>query len=480
MSILDSLSSLELAVVVGVSTVVLLIAGSIAWRLPTSVLLGVAMIAAVFQGFVPYGYISLSLLLTLAMGPAALHRARRKDFGLWFWLVVAIGVVQGASILWSPTLGAVLHAGASTAVLLVLYLLWMSHLRDAKSIVTPLRIAAPAVLLFSLVVIVFRFAPTLEQLYLHNAIARFFSEPGVDLIPSGRYPNVIDPNKAGAFMLNGNAAALMLALAAVLFGWGALSARGRTRYALGGTAAIAVAALVATGSKSPVYLALLIFVVIAIILVARRSIILATVVGAVLCAVIATAFWLAGTVGSSLVEQSVDTVFGRGKYWEIAALEFPRHWLLGLGYGGWESAMQEHWTLLWGENSAYQGYPAHNFVLQAWSDGGVVLASLIVVTSILPIAWAGRGLYHAPGSWRATSTSMKALLFAGTAWPVIHSLTDTTTFFGENHTLPLYAAIVALAASTRKAETSLFTEVSRPGPMREARSSRERDLTNER
>ena len=422
----------------------------VSFKVRTRYLLAAALILSVLQGFVPFSYISWFLLFGVSLLPVAIVRARRRDLGLWLWMIVAVAAIQSISVLWSPTIGAVAHAVLSTTVLATMFLLWSDEARRAPALTTSLLIASPAAALYAVLVWLFRISPSLEMTYLTSPLARFLSEPGVELISSERWLNVFDVAKSGAFMLNGNIASLYLLLFCVLYVWSFLREDGRARWILLGMGVLSFSAVFATGSKTPVFLVIAVPLLAVATLCLVRAVRLGLVVVGVGALLAVAALVVAASLG--MVDDSINTLLARSAYWKLAALELPTHWLLGLGHGGWEVSLQENWAFLYGD-LPFQGYPPHNFVLQAWADAGLIHAAAVVVLAIVPVVAVVSAMRRDRSQpiWSVTSLG-DALLMIGLVWTPAHALTDTTTFFGDNHTIPVYAALVALAILRNRGE----------------------------
>lgn len=435
----------EAALIMAITLGCMIGGGFVAFRIRPSRLLGIVMLAAVVQVWVPFTFISWALLLLLSLAPVAIVRSRRSDWSLWTYVVLGVGAAQGLSLLWSPTFGAVLQAGIATAALLVCYLLWRQALREGAESSTPLLIGAPAVVAQSALTILFRVNPGTEFAYLISPIARLFTEPGVELIAIGRYPNVLDPAKSGGLILNGNTAGLFLVLLCCLYAASAVrETRTGRRGVLWGVALISAIGAFATGSKSLLLLGL-VLPGLAVILTAvvRRVRVGMVTLGAVVLAAVAGWIVLARS-DAPLLGQIVTTFDMRTDYWSLAASAFPDHWLLGLGYGGWEPLLQAHWQEMYG-NVVFQAYATHNFLVQAWVDAGVLHLLAVFVACGVPIWLAGRGIWaHRREPVKSAQVLYDAVLFVGVTWPVLHGLGDTTTFFGDNHTIVVYAALVAM------------------------------------
>lgn len=437
-------SLLEAALILAAFAIGMACVAVAAFWIPTRVLLATALVLGVFQIFVPFSYISWFLLFAISLLPKAVLRRRPGDLGLWAWLVVAVAALQAASVLWSPTIGAVAHGVLSTLALLTLFLLFAGEARREASLAFIFLVASPAVVIFAVLTWLFRLVPKIERIYLGGPLARLLSEPGVELAGQGRWLNAYDDDKAGAFMLNGNIASVFLAMCAVLYLWVFLRERGRWRWLAVGVAVLCFTAAFATGSKTPLVLAMVAPVLAVIALVFVRRVWVGAVLLAGTVAVGAAAVALAVPLG--LADGFIETLETRAPYWALASRVFPDHWLLGLGFGGWDIALSDAWESLNTGGLPNNGYPPHNFLLQAWAQTGIFSAALALAVAVVPIVAIVRAMRRDRRLSLLSVTSIgDAVLLIGLIWVPAHGLTDTTTFFGDNHTIPFYAALVALA-----------------------------------
>ena len=452
---IDGHSPTELVVFALIGLVLAAAFGALAFKLPKSLLLGILLSAAILQGFKPLGYISIALLLPLVMAPAIIKSTQRSHWNGWVKVALAILIWQAVSMLWAVKVGAVAHAAASTLALLLSYLLARQVAATPHGISRALRIASPFVLLEAAFTIVFRWMPALESVYFSSPVALFLSEPNVALMASNPQ-NVSDPAKAAGFLLNGNIASLLLLLIACLYAHA--YARNRDRF-FAFVSVVAIAGCLATGSKTAL---VLLFLLPALVLVLnyllRGSRIAFALLGGLTVAFIGAVAVLAA-VGSPLITTAVISVGDRGRLWSLAGSAFLEHPMLGLGYGGWVDYLREHKETVFEAGRAFQEFPAHNFIIQAWADAGIPLAVLVTVIAVLPVVQGVRrlGVLRSNPLFGRENLQASVLVIA-LVWLFIHSLADTTGFFGENHTLPFLATVAALLhAGTRNDSAEAVT-----------------------
>ncbi len=417
---------------------------SLAFRTSARLLAVCAFALALVQGFVPYSYTSWFLLFVLSISPAVLWRSRADKGSRWYLgALVALGVAQVVALLWSPVAGAAINAIACTISVLTTFLLWRLVAAE-RAVEFVLKWNAPIALAFAVLVVFFRMVPDREWEYLHLPIARFFTDPGVELIPTGRYPNVIDPAKAGGIALNGNIASLVLVLLVIVYLIAALGpVTPRIRALFAATAAVAAVGVACTGSKTPLLLVVVLPVVALVALLLVRSPMMGTALGVVVAIVGSVAAWLVARYLPVLWVQLTDTYSQRIDYWRLALSQFPMSWTGGLGYGGWEPLLLMHWKEMYGD-APFQGYAVHNFVIQAWVDGGIaVVTTTVAIVAIALTASLQRIYRERELALLDRRTMSSALALVGVVWVTVHGMGDTTSFYGDYRTIVLYSFLVA-------------------------------------
>jgi O-antigen ligase len=434
------------AVAVGAAAIVWL-----SFRLQARVLLGVAFVLGIVQLFGPFGFTSFGLLATAALLPAAVWRWGRSRPPLWIWLLVALAVWQMVSVLWADKLGSAAYGVLLTLALLATSLIARETIRESpRGLLDALAIASPFVLIEAWLVTLFRIFPDLERAYLTSPLARFLTEPGVEMIAHGSTENVNDIFKAGGVFLNANTASLFLAVVGCLYVWAALQRPSRAQFwvflAIG---LIAFDASLGTGSKTPLAAIVLLPVLGVFALVAVRKPLLAIGVAVVGAAAAVGAIALVSAIRPHLLDETIRTLDERRRLWGVVFRRFPEHWFTGLGFGNWRLAIEEEWRTAF-PGRGLQLFPPHNLFAQAWADAGLVSLLLTIALSLLPIVAVVVRIRQRRHDRLFSRGSLELLVvFVGVAWVLVHGMLDTTTFLGDNHLVPFFAAIVAVAFSPR-------------------------------
>jgi O-antigen ligase len=429
---------------------VLVLAGAVgvavaARKVPVHVMLGVLIGLGTLQGFRPLGYTTVFLLVAASMLPGLAFRYRRRYLDHWGLLLLGYAIWASVAAVWSVSLGALIQSALAYLALLTVYTLARATLDEYGSIRVPLLIGAPFLLVQSILVLVFRVSPTLEALYLSSPIAPLLTEPEVSMVAQGLQENIIEYSKAGGLLLNANTASMFLAVAAAVY----FLARCFTKsWVFTLTGALAAAGVIATGSKTPfVLLPAMALAIVLIVLAARGRRLLA--VGALVA--VGVGCLAVSQYATGLIDSLGSSAGYRRALWGLVFESIPYRWFGGFGFGGWAVFVEAHYQELFGTGYAIQQLPPHNFLLQAWANTGVVGFLLEAALALTPILIAAANLWRRaqlPGATRR-DLAADALAFFAVCWVPVHGLMDTTTFFGDGHSLALYAVAVAFALQRR-------------------------------
>ncbi|WOF22325.1 O-antigen ligase family protein [Microbacterium betulae] len=450
-SFLDSRTPLEIVLILAAALVGAAFVVFLSFRLPARTLLGVAFVLGVLQFFGPFGFTSLGLLAIAALLPGAAWRFGRDGANLWLWLLIVLAVWQTVSVLWADKLGSAAYGVLLTEALVAVFLIARETIRESpQGLVSALRIASPFVLLQALLVSLFRFFPDLEYAYLTSPIARILTEPGVELIADGSTENVNDVFKAGGLFLNANTASLFLAVVACLYAWAALQRPGRRTFWLFlAVVAVSLDATLGTGSKTPIVAMVALPLLAVFALVAVRRPLVALVVGVAGAAAAVGGIALIAAVRPRLLDETIRTLDERRRLWDVVLAQVPEHWFTGLGFGNWRLTIAEEWRMTF-PGRGLQLFPPHNLFSQAWADAGLVALLLTVALSLGPIVAVLRRIWRHRDDRLLSRGSLELLVvFVGVSWVLTHGMLDTTTFLGDNHLVPFFGAIVAVAFSER-------------------------------
>ncbi|PPG47329.1 O-antigen ligase family protein [Rathayibacter rathayi] len=355
-------------------------------------------------------------------------------FALTYSRTAAVGLRESVSVLsfLSPYL-AVRQLGSSAWRIVGRALAW----------------ATPVFLVQVALTILFQIDPVQEAAYLHWPGAVLYSDVYVRDIYTIAFNNVLQ-EKSGGFFLNGNIASMYMATTAML----AFAARrkGGPRV-LGLTAVAGLAGALFTLSKTAIVLAIVLPLAVAAVRGLKgRS--LGPVAWMIALPASAAAVYSVAEFFPQLAEAGLLTLGARGDFLRLAASAFPEHWLLGLGYGGWEDL----WHLRASQFTAHSEVrPPHNLLIGAWANGGLLIA-VPVLLLLVTATWRTLRLVlrvEKGQAWAAGGIAVAIL------WTFLHGMADNTTWFGDQHSLATLAIAVALLSAT-EAETGELTAVRIP------------------
>jgi O-antigen ligase len=357
-------------------------------------------------------------------------------------VLLALAGWSAVAILWSPSAvaGLVSITRLLSFVVLVYYAVRLGRTGPAQ-LVRALWWLTPVVLLQSAAVVVFARRPDLEAAYLSGGARFLIGHQSVRALFTTSPDNVLDPVKAGGLLfLNSNTASMFMGVAACCYLAVAAWAGSRRCYAV---AAVLLVAVVATGSKTGVALALLVPVAYVLALAIRRS----GLAGALMVLGVAApvALWLRWQLpvwAPEYVQESGTALQTRSYIWTAGRQLFTEAPVLGLGFGGWG----EQFTRFAGP-SLSQRYPPHNSLLLAWSETGLVGTALVLAFAVVVLVPLTRAAVRArrPADTRALTLSCAAYV-----WALAHSMGDATAFFGDVRNLPFLAIALGVLVGLRE------------------------------
>jgi O-antigen ligase len=408
---------------------------------------------------IPYGV----AWLIVAGIPPLLSRARLpRRTAKVIALLAAIATLQAVAWVYSPDVVQGLGETAATLAVAAAVLLTSEALRSNPAAVRQaLLVLAASASINALLVAAFRIDAELEIAYLTWGPAGYFSGADVWQIFASRPNNVLYATKAGGLFLNGNTASMFHGATALFIAAAAVRYKSLL---LAGLAAVNYAGVFFTGSKTGIALAVTIpLAIFALILIYRYP---ARGLGLLILSLVVPIFAglrrLVSTYAPAYIEDSSTTLDVRQRIWQVALDAFTDSPVFGYGFGGWEAELTKKSSAI-----GVPGYfPTHNFLLQAWSDYGLLGAGITLTLAVLGVVWCLRDAKAAQEPWTAVSN----LLLAGAlVWISVHGLGDNTRVFGENHTIFLFGCALAVSGSSALAQqrrTLTGGEVSGGSPIR--------------
>jgi hypothetical protein len=391
------------------------------------------------QFFIPGVDLPLAQIWLLSVATSALaesmmrkHRSSPPGTGV----IVGLGVASFIAIAWSIDAEQAVIIGARLFMFAGGLLVVWTALSERANV---LPIVADASLVWvalqSALTVAFRLDPGLEAaFYASSTMVPLLGSTGLALTGEAAN-NLIDPEKAGGLIVNGNAASLLLGLSAVTL-LAANAVNPRVRFRLIGLAAFA--AVFFTGSKTGAVLAVLVPLIVVTLRRAarstsgRRELVVLLPFAAIAAILLPTVLQRAFPVFSTNSEFSFDT---RMRLWGAAVDLFKENPILGLGFGGWKPAMER----LIGRSD----WPPHNVVISAWADAGLVAAALTVAFIAITLGLGLRRLMLFPES-RGELTA-RCWAWSGMLWIFAHGMGDNTSVYGEPRSLMLAATLFCVS-----------------------------------
>lgn len=354
----------------------------------------------------------------------------------WMQAVLALAVIQAASLLWSPNplLGVryLIYLLPLPFVAHAFYQLSRERLALAQRY---LRLLLLSSALEAVLVILFRFLPSVEIAFLSGPMAKLFMSPNtLDALFYDGGNNVLDPAKAGGLFVNGNLAAAYLGMSAIA-AWYVGRVTGST--ALRAVAVLDWTAVLFTGSKAGLLGAIAIPLGLAMVSAIRARqanpfTLFAAAVG-LAAGVVILALPLSQDLLTDYRYNTLATLGSREELWRYAMQMIEQHPLTGLGFGGWEQRFQVYAAM-----TGTAAMPAHNSLFILWMQSGLpgLLGGLVFVAAVY--AAVARTLRSPDFESRQLAMAAAGAL----SWYFVQGLGENFGLVGEVHMTPLIGALL--------------------------------------
>lgn len=309
---------------------------------------------------------------------------------------------------WSPDKGTWANGVLYETLFFIAYLYARSSRSDELSRLIFVFVLAAA--LNAMLVIVFRFLPSIEATYLHSDFINIFRNPKRVANYSQFKPNVFDADKAGGIFDNANSGAAfnMLALGCTVSLIGA-----RRMFVVGPLLALFMIAIFCSGSKSALLLTGAVLAIVTAIYMLRSGRSLMLGIGALLAIFVLIAppvqDLLSAASGSEFGAATAKTSGYRINLLHVAGMLFREHPIFGLGFGGWRLEMTPYATLYGLDNS----WPPHNSLVNAWAQAGLVSAILLVAVFAVVVSRLARCFRSTERPFRPGGALMALLAVGG-------------------------------------------------------------------
>lgn len=398
----------------------------------------------------PTVYVAGAPLYAVAMGLMCLVRLGHAP--AWPAGTVALAGSLGfgavASLIataWSPDVGTAVSTATAWLALVPALLLAVNVVttEGLPAVGKLLLVLTPIVLAQAISTVVFRLSPPLEASYYQSGLASFFlADAGAALFTPLGANNVTELDRAGGmFFVNLNRASMVMGVLLLLYATYALLAHKRWPWLI---TCMLGAAIVLGGSKTG--LALLVVLPLFAWMLARAAVRdrPESRMGLILVAVVlvGVGLQLFFTYAVSFISASEATLEPRRLLWDEAWQAIAENPVLGLGFSGWT----ERW-ISGGVGLDFSERPVHNWVLQAWLDGGVLLLAASTALVLVVSRQTVRSM-QIPGGFRQKFAM--AVAGSGLMWVFIHGLGDNTSVIGDPHNAVPIVVLAALSLCHRQ------------------------------
>lgn len=349
------------------------------------------------------------------------------------------------ALFWSPDSFQSLRFVASTVALYFLTLaVRRSEGGPLNALRSVVRVTVPVSVVQAVSTILFMMLPRVEENYLKSNLAPFLLGPRAPLLYSTMPDNVIFDEKSGGLLFyNGNTASMVMGVWALSIAIVAFQNRSKLNLFV---AFICLVGALATGSKSGIFLAVLIPLFVGLVIFFSRG---SKKFGPFIFGTLAAAFCL---LIMPAFRSQIDTYFmssdnasrARDLLWGAAGTAFDRSPVFGLGWGGWE----QFWPMMSLGTGLMPSLPPHNFLIQTWAQAGLLPVIAIVLLFAISFVRLSKQVLIADS---IESTRISALSIGVLAWIFFHGMYDTTAFYGVEALLPIMACILGMT-KTNKAQ----------------------------
>jgi len=393
-----------------------------AWRLMAAVWLAVFQVYTFpVHGFYP----SLAFLCSVGLWPELLKRGKellRWRITQYYFLLLAVQVI---SLAWSPDIGKGVRLIALMVPFVFILAATMDVVGQRRNMIVPLLYGVMVgALLEAALVICLHLMPNWEKWFISSSIAHIFINPNA--FSTG---DIQVPKNWSGFLINPNTAAGYLGITSLLAQAIVFRYRQWWMVLVGFFLALGV---IFTGSKAGIILVGILYGTGMVILAwpqlqgrSRGAVVLLLILIGIF--IFQNSEVIAHSIGSSWTD--------RVMLWNFGMICFPEHSLRGLGFGGWEIAIQEYTKQI--------GYPrisppAHNVIITLWSQSGLFAAifGILFIVNVLAFLWRSRKTEH----WREFVICATLAM----VWYFVHQQGANWGLVNERHIMPIAAMIIGI------------------------------------
>lgn len=294
------------------------------------------------------------------------------------------------------------------------------------------------ILLFipGLLVLLFKYAPSLEEIFLRSNLAGIFINPNnLSEIYGERPNNVIDVSKSGGFFVNANVASAYFGISGFI-SLGLWRAYRKFIFLFLSMGLLLFSLL--TGSKAGLLL-LLVFGLMNLWL--NRSSIkylytILTLIGSIILGYIFDDFLM------DFNEKSLSAIDVRNQIWLYGFSIFMDNIFTGVGFGGWQEGFKQYAY----SSSLSESYPPHNTLIYLWSQSGIV-AIILYLLFIYYI------IYFSIRLIKSKNLELRGLgfgLFISNLWVFLHGMGTNFGIIGDDHIFIILSVILGYSYARYK------------------------------
>jgi O-antigen ligase len=409
------------------------------------------LIISVYQLVIPRSHLDITSLCTLLAWGVVLFRPDKLARALRdspFQVAVVFLLLQFISLTWSPDVRLGLSVIGGELPFYAGYILARSLPveRIIPSLVAGLYASATA----SILVIYFALDHAASLGFYRSGLAKLIVGPaGPALFTPSGFNNVLLHGRSGGVFVNSNVASLFCGVTAVIAL--TLFAKSRSRPLLG-IALLNYLAVILTGSKTGLFLAILSIVLLMALprlaTKARHHIVIPLIISLL---AVASGYFI--VVYTTIGAKGSHSLASRQIIWSAARHILGSSPIAGLGYGGWTTAFAPYASAA----GFAQVYPPQNLLLYTFSESGLLASVALLAFVVLALRDNYRTLRR--------ESAIACGSFISLTWVVLHGLGDNTTLFGDAHLAAFIGAVLALAATYRRSKRAADVAVPLDGPV---------------
>ena len=408
------------------------------------IMLGLLIPVSALQLFVfpAFGtYLSITFLLSLLLLPFVFSGVRVFLF-FPFLCLLGMLIAHAVSMLWSSDLRLAIKTMLDLLMFMSIFAAsYILTMKEPRMIPIFFKAWIFTAIIPAALIVLFRASPELEHQFLTSSFAGYFINPNTLVSLFGDEPNnVLDPQKAGGFFVNANAAA-------AYFGIGALISLGywlayRDRSFLWGVG-VFLLTIWFTGSKAGIVLSTVLPLVASLFYYYTRFrftwLTLSSLIIVLFIGLLAFVLFFFAMMHTDFGVRSLEALGTRMVIWSHMFEQLRLYPLTGLGFGGWELSPVDPF-------GAGRAFPPHNIFIMLWSSSGVIAVFIGVLFFISVFSFGWRGMRTMQDEIRGVSLGIGFAFL----WVLVQGMGTNWGVVGEAHMLPLLASTLGFCYARRR------------------------------